>query len=166
MFLVLIPHSRSRSRLLQDHLTPFCRQEGSFILKHRHSIKKSYIQYTLLQQDTMFEFQQLAVYRKAKSFNETVYEYLNSANPSRIARDQLARASFSVVLNIAEGSGRFSPADRRNFFVIARGSVFECVAVFEFLKEERIMNEEVYIHFYEQADELSRMLFSMIRNLS
>ncbi|MDZ4663957.1 MAG: four helix bundle protein [Bacteroidota bacterium] len=43
------------------------------------------------------------------------------------------------MLNIAEGSSRFSKADRRNFFVIARGSVFECVAIFDFMKEEQLL---------------------------
>jgi len=69
------------------------------------------------------------------------------------------------MLNITEESSRFSKADRRNFFVISRGSVCECVAVFDFLKDESIFAEEIHVHFYRQADELSQMLFAMIRNL-
>lgn len=38
-------------------------------------------------------------------------------------RDQLLRASSSVVLNIAEGSGKITPKDRRKFFAIALGSL-------------------------------------------
>jgi len=51
--------------------------------------------------------------------------------------DQLGRASFSIVLNIAEGSGKASLNDRKNYFTIARGSVFECVAVIDILKDEK-----------------------------
>ena len=47
----------------------------------------------------------------------------------RYVIDQLGRASFSVPLNIAEGSGKFSKADRKNYFTTARASLFECVAV-------------------------------------
>lgn len=114
----------------------------------------------------MFDFEKLNVYQKAKQFNKEVYAFLkNSKTIDSVSKNQLRRASLSIMLNIAEGSSRFSKADRRNFFVISRGSVFECVAVFDFLKDESILTEEMHTHPYQQADELSRMLFTMIRNL-
>lgn len=114
----------------------------------------------------MFDFEKLDVYQKAKQFNKEVYTFLkNSKEIDSVSKNQLRRASLSIILNIAEGSSRFSKADRKNFFVISRGSVFECVAAFDFLKGESILTEEMYTHFYWQADELSRMLFAMIRNL-
>ncbi len=38
---------------------------------------------------------------------------------------QIKDASRSVTANIAEGYGRYTYADTRNFFIIARGSVTE-----------------------------------------
>ncbi len=70
----------------------------------------------------MFDFEKLDVYHKAKQLNKKVSLFLKSSKLDRTANDQLRRASFSIMLNIAEGSGRYSKAYKRNFYVIARGS--------------------------------------------
>jgi len=49
--------------------------------------------------------------------------------------------------------------------VIARGSVFECVAILELMKDDGILTNEVHAQFYELAEELSKMLYSMIKLL-
>jgi four helix bundle protein len=82
-----------------------------------------------------------------------------------VTKNQLRRASLSIVLNIAEGTSRFSKPDRRNFCVIARGSVFECVAIFDVLKDDKQLSVEEYNQFYALSEEISKMLFAMIRNL-
>lgn len=70
----------------------------------------------------MFDFEKLDVYQKAKTFNKSVTNFLKVSKLDRVTNDQLRRAAFSIMLNIAEGSGRFTKADKRNFYVIARGS--------------------------------------------
>ena len=114
----------------------------------------------------MFDFEKLDVYNKSKSFNKKVNVFLSSGKLDRTINDQLRRASFSIMLNIAEGSGRYSKADKRNFYVIARGSAFECVAIFDFLKEINAISSDEFKQYYNDLDELSRMLYSMINNLS
>ncbi len=66
-----------------------------------------------------------------------MHEALNATLPRRCLRDlrdQLVRASTSVVLNIAEGAGRASLADKRRFYEIARGSATECAAILDLLR--------------------------------
>ena len=114
----------------------------------------------------MFDFQKLAVYNKAKQFHISCKLVLSSIKVDRYVKDQLGRASYSIVLNIAEGSAKSSNADRRNYFTISRGSVFECVAVLDILHEEGLLEEDQYTKSLLLADEISRLLFTMIRNLT
>jgi len=115
----------------------------------------------------MFDFEKLDVYHKAKCFNKEVSSFLKTTKSvDSVSKNQLKRASLSIILNIAEGSGRFTKPDRRHFYVIARGSTFECVALFDFLKDEEYLTDDSYLTFYKKADELSRMLFTMVKNLA
>lgn len=46
----------------------------------------------------------------------------------QVAHDQLRRSAFSIMLNIAEGAGRFMNKEKHNFYVISRSSAFESIA--------------------------------------
>lgn len=83
----------------------------------------------------MFDFEKLEVYLKAKVYHRQISGLVMKLKLSASEKDQLRRASFSIVLNIAEGSGRFTKPDKRNFYIIARGSVFETVAILEIFYE-------------------------------
>jgi four helix bundle protein len=121
--------------------------------------------YLLLIQISMFDFEKLIVYQKAKVFNSETRNYLKTTKLDLTTVDQLRRASLSIVLNIAEGSGRFSKADRRNFFIISRSSVFEVVAIYDVLKDESLISNEDFSGLYMLAEELSKILLTMIKNL-
>jgi four helix bundle protein len=110
----------------------------------------------------MFDFERLVVYQRAKQFHIQVLKIIERNSFGRIVNDQLSRASFSIVLNIAEGAGRDTKPAQRNFYVIARGSVFECVAVFDCLKDNQQITEPVFRKFYEDLDVLSKMLYGLI----
>ena len=49
----------------------------------------------------------------------------------RHLKDQMLRASSSVVLNLAEGSGKSTLKDRRRFFQISFGSLREVQAIMD-----------------------------------
>ncbi|HAM39653.1 MAG TPA: hypothetical protein DCP53_09725 [Elusimicrobia bacterium] len=71
---------------------------------------------------------------------------------------------MSTVINIAEGSGKFSKADKKNFYIIARGSVYECVSILELIKEENNISDERYREFYCKYEEISKMLMGLINS--
>lgn len=110
----------------------------------------------------MFDFQKLSVYQKAKAFAKTAYQLIQEKKYDRSTCDQLRRASFSIMLNISESASRFSKKDRKNFLIIARGSVYECVAILEFLKEVGALEEECFKTMFQRLEELSKMLYGLI----
>ena len=68
-------------------------------------------------------------------------------------------------MNIAEGSGKFTNKDRRNFFIIARGSAFECAAIIDILYSESEIPVDFKSELEKGVEEISRMLYTMIKNL-
>ncbi|MCA9380687.1 four helix bundle protein [Candidatus Dojkabacteria bacterium] len=61
----------------------------------------------------MFDFEKLTVYQKSKSVNKSLNELIKDKLLDYAFQDQLKRASLSIVLNIAEGSGKNTPKDKR-----------------------------------------------------
>ncbi len=114
----------------------------------------------------MFHFEKLVVYQRANTFLLEIIRWLaQNQGIDSVTRDQMRRSSLSIALNIAEGSGRFSQKDRRNFFAIGRSSVFEVAAFFDILKDSSRIGQVDFEKFYLEADELSRILFALIKKL-
>lgn len=57
--------------------------------------------------------------------------------------DHLRRASLSILLNIAEGTGRRTEIDRLRFYGMARGSAMECAAVLDAMTVLRMIDEKI-----------------------
>ena len=81
-----------------------------------------------------FDHEKLTVYQERIEFVVFVAALLpRLQSPFSSIRDQLLRSSQSIVLNIAEGNGKRSSADRRRFFEINRGSAMESAAALDVL---------------------------------
>ena len=113
-----------------------------------------------------FDFEKFPVYKLAIEFTKNadlLLAEINLPKNSRLA-DQLIRASLSIPLNIAEGAGRFHKGNKRNFYIIARGSIFECVAILDVLKTKNIITKEQHSKHYPQLEELSKMMSGLINS--
>src|SRR5436305_8891034 len=111
-----------------------------------------------------FEFQNWPVYERALDFVAQAYR-LCSDLPKDSAtglRDQLRRASQSIPLNIAEGCSRYTGRDKANFFRIARGSVFECVAILDVAKKLELADRELG-ELFKNLETIGRMLSGLIK---
>jgi four helix bundle protein len=111
-----------------------------------------------------FMFENLDVYQKAVDFADDILA-LTAKLPSeyRFLADQLNRAALSISANLAEGNGRFTKPDRRNFFLIARGSVQECVPLLEIAR--RRVSDASAIDFKNRLEVIAKMISGLITGL-
>ena len=112
-----------------------------------------------------FLFEKLKVYQRSLTFAEHV-SGLTADFPRSCwyLADQLNRASLSISLNIAEGNGRRTEADRRNFFAIARGSVHECVPLVELCRRRELLRDEVCGELKEELEVIAKRLSGLIKS--
>ncbi len=90
-----------------------------------------------------FQCERLDVYRVAVKFHRSIVP-LRHVRGAADLRDQLLRASESIVLNIAEGAGRFGADDKRRFYRMACGSAMECAGALDLLHNRNILNDAGY----------------------
>jgi len=57
---------------------------------------------------------------------------------------QLARASLSIVNNIAEGGGKFSKGDKARYYQVALGSSTECAAMLDVCLRRALVDEPTH----------------------
>jgi len=84
----------------------------------------------------LFDHEKLEVYQESLVPQGGIarLEPLLQKLPKSVAvPDQLDSASTAIVLNLAEGNGKFTSPDRRRFFDISRRSALECAAALEVL---------------------------------
>jgi len=115
---------------------------------------------------TYFDHERLDVYQESIAFCGWVGDLLNDVAGKAAAKDQLDRASTSLPLNIAEGNGKFSTADRARFLEIARGSALECAACLDVLAVRKLISPERIIPAKEQLVRIVNMLMGMLKRFS
>lgn len=112
-----------------------------------------------------FSHEKLTVYQKSLQFNGAIHSLIKSFNITGDLKSQLNRAAHSIVLNIAEGNGKFSKKDRSNYLQRSQGSALECAACLDLLRVEEFITEERAKDEKMILVEVVNMLVRMIANL-
>ena len=105
-------------------------------------------------------FEDLIVWQKALMVSKKVY-ILSSGGPwSRdySLKDQVRKASVSVISNIAEGFGRHGKQDFRHFLSMANGSANEVRAQLHLARELGYVSSEEINKVIDLCSEVSRMI--------
>ena len=114
----------------------------------------------------IFDHERLNVYHEALGFVAHATDLLERV-PKRLAVfDQLDRASTAIPLNIAEGTGKFTPRDRCRFYDTARGSALECAACLDVLVVKKVFALTEIAPAKERLIKIVSMLVGLIKSVA
>ena len=109
----------------------------------------------------------LLVWQKAHAGALEVYRITQAfpADERYRLTDQLCRAAASVPTNIAEGKGRGSLAEFRQFLVVARGSTEETRYLLLLARDLGLLSPEAHAQLEARYTEVSKMTNALLRSL-
>jgi len=109
-------------------------------------------------------FEDIIAWQKSKELALAIYSLLNESKDFSF-RDQIRRASVSVMNNIAEGFERKSNNEFKQFLYIAKGSCGEVRSMLYLAKELKIISSEEFTKYHALSEEISRILSGLIKSL-
>lgn len=113
------------------------------------------------------KFEEIQAWQKARKATKRVYEITTDGKFSKDfgLRDQIRRASVSIMANIAEGQGRFSNKEFANFLNYAHGSIAETQSHLYIALDLEYLNQTNFTELYDLLDEVARMTMSLMKHL-
>ena len=109
-------------------------------------------------------FEDIIAWQKAKEMTVSIYN-LFDLNKDYSFKDQIQRASVSIMNNIAEGFERKSNNEFKHFLFIAKGSCGEVRSMLILAKELNKLGTDEAIRLTSLCEEISKMLSGLIKTL-
>ncbi len=113
---------------------------------------------------TVHRFEDLMMFRKARELTGEVYKALSTCRDMGF-RDQIQRASVSVLSNIAEGFESGTKQEFLNYLYIAKASAGEVRAQTYVGHDVGYLNIETFKRLNNLAEQCSRLIASFIAKL-
>jgi four helix bundle protein len=114
--------------------------------------------------EVWFDHEKLEVHQEAIAFVAWLSDLVGERQRLGEIKDQLDRASISIVLNIAEGNGKYSRKDRCRFLDTANASALECAAGLDILVAKRKLAFDDIRLGKESLRKIVRMLIGLIKS--
>jgi four helix bundle protein len=113
------------------------------------------------------KFEEIQAWQKARNATKLIYEITSEGALAKDfgLRDQIRRASVSIMANIAEGQGRNSDREFANFLNIAHGSIAETQSHLYIALDLGYLNSDNFTQVYNLLDEVGRMTMSLMKHL-
>lgn len=113
-------------------------------------------------------FEDIEAWQKARELTKQIYALSNDGQFARDfgLRDQIRRASVSIMSNIAEGFGRGGNKEFMQFLSTAKGSASEVQAQLYVALDANYINQEQFKQLYDLTQSTGNMIGGLIRYLS
>jgi len=114
-------------------------------------------------------FEDMKVWQDARHLLTGIYTLINSHESVRkdfSICDQLKRAGYSILLNIAEGFERKSKKEFANFLNIAKGSAGEVRSILYVVSDNHKVKPEVLQPLFKESEAVAAQLFNFRKFLS
>jgi four helix bundle protein len=117
---------------------------------------------------TLTKFEDIKAWQKARFFCHEVFMIIEETKLSRDykLKEQINGSSGSAMDNIAEGFGRGGNLEFIQFLEISHASACESQSQLYRILDRKYITEEKFKQLYEIAEEVKRMLLSLIKYLS
>jgi len=114
------------------------------------------------------DYRDLVVWQKAIDLTVCIYQLTRAFPKDELYGlvSQMRRASVSVASNIAEGRGRLSSAEFRQFLGLAQGSIYELQTQLIVVKRLTLASADALTEAGLLSNEVSKMLASFIQTLN
>ena len=110
-------------------------------------------------------FEDMDVWKVAAKLSVSVYQELASSKEYGF-RDQITRAGLSIPGNFAEGFGRSTDRDKRNFLNYAKGSCAESRSQTYIGMKAGFIDGDIGAAWLDGSNKISAMLTSLMKYLS
>ena len=116
---------------------------------------------------TFRRFEDIQAWQKAREANKLIFKLSGTEKFTRdyTLKDQIRRASSSIMANIAEGFGRHSDKEFAHFLNIAHASAFEVQSHLYIALDLEYVEEDVFRDIYDRMSEIARMLYALSKHL-
>jgi len=114
-----------------------------------------------------FRFKKWPVYEDGRKFRNEVKVILEKFPKSEqyALTSQIRRALDSILLNIAEGSGRWTDRDFAHFLTNANGSLSEVVAGLDMARDDQYIDQAQYDILVKKAEKVQDQLIAFRKKL-
>ena len=112
-------------------------------------------------------FEDLIVWQKSMSLSKEVYRITSDGPWAKDwgLKDQIRRASVSILSNIAEGFGKYSNPEFKKYLAIANGSSFEVRAQLHLARELGYISELEAEMLIRACTDVSKLISGLRRSV-